>query len=193
MRLTTGLSDIELSDLIRAGSKEAFNEIYLRYKNLLHIHAYKKLGDFDEASDIVQDLFTNLWIKRAGLPDQTNFKSYLFVSARNKILDYISHKKVESRYISNFQSFINNQSSYITDLFIREREFARIIDKEINDLPPKMKACFVLSRTTGLTHKEIADQLGISENTVKNQVKYALKILRSRLGFLLYLILLLFY
>ncbi|WP_367866957.1 RNA polymerase sigma-70 factor [Pedobacter sp. WC2423] len=193
MRLYSDLSDIELTHLLRNGNAVAFDEIYFRYKSLLHIHTYKKLGDFDDASDIIQELFTNLWIKRSALPDQTNLKSYLFVSVRNRILDFISHKKVESKYINSFQIFINDKSSYVTDLFIREREFAKIIEKEINELPPKMREIFILSRTTGLSHKEIAEKLNISENTVKNQVKGALKKLKCKFGLFWFLVFVLFY
>lgn len=187
------LTDRELTDLLRTGSERAFNEIYVRYKGLLHVHAYQKLGDFDEASDIIQELFTIIWVRRDALPQETNLQSYLFVSVRNRILDFIAHKKVESKYLNSFQSFINDEKSYITDLFIREKEFSEIIEKEINDLPPKMREVFLLSRRTGLSHKEIAQKLNISENTVKNQVKYALKILRGKFGLVLYIIFRLFY
>ncbi|WP_233260621.1 sigma-70 family RNA polymerase sigma factor [Pedobacter sp. HMWF019] len=76
-----------------------------------------------------------------------------------------------------------------TDYPIREKQLQFVIDREIAGLPEKMREVFLMSRVSNLSHKEIAAQLGISEQTVSTQIKRALKILRSRLGLMLYLVL----
>lgn len=181
------ISDQELIMLLREGDKRAYTEIYNRYKNLLYNHAYKKLGNHDEVKDILQELFTNLWNKRAEIPDTINMSGYLYSGMRNRIFNLFSHKQVENRYLASLQEFINERN-YTTDLLVREKEFASLIQKEIDTLPAKMREVFLLSRKEYLSHKEIAEKLSISEQTVSKQVTNALKILRLRLGSLFILL-----
>ena len=183
MRVYEKASDEELVILLQAGDQPAFTEIYSRYKGLLIVHAYKKLGDFEEAKDVVQDIFSSLWNNHADMPATRNLPGYLYTLTRNKILNLIEHKNVELRYASSFTDMVKEQN-YVTDLVLREREMNAIIEREIDALPPKMKEVFLLSRRKHLSHKEIAEQLDISEYTVKNHIKGALKILRVRLGLL---------
>lgn len=181
MQVYEKTSDEELVILLQAGEQRAFTEIYNRYKGLLMVHAYKKLGDFEEAKDVVQDIFSSLWNSHADVPLTRNLPGYLYTLTRNKILNLIEHKNVEQRYASSFTDMVKEQN-YVTDLAIREKEMNAIIEREIDALPPKMKEVFLLSRRKHLSHKEIAEQLDISEYTVKNHIKAALKILRVRLG-----------
>jgi RNA polymerase sigma-70 factor (family 1) len=179
------LSDGELSALLKEGDKLAYAEIYNRYKKILQSHIYKKLGNFEEVKDVLQDLFIKLWANRADLPVTENLPGYLFSSARNRVFNHLSHKKVESRYLDSIQAFVN-EGHYITDLLIREKEFSRIIRQEIDALPPKMREVFKLSRDSHLSHDEIASRLSISPQTVSRQISNALKILRVKLGSLFF-------
>ena len=178
------MSDTELITLLRSGDREAYTEIYRRYKGILLIHAYKKLGDFEEAKDIVQETFSFLWKDRDQIPETKNLAGFLYTVVRNKILNYIEHKKVESKYASSFIQFVADEN-HVTDFLIREKELAARIDKEINALPEKMKEVFVLSRKDNLSHKEIAEKLDISVFTVKNHIKSALKALRPKFEMLI--------
>lgn len=154
----------------------------------MYLHALNRLKDKDEAKDAIQDLFIRLWKKRDST-DFTNLSNYLYTAVRNGVMNVISHKAVESRYISALPRSVVI-ADCITDHRLRERQLANIINKEIEMLPPKMREVFQLSRLHNLSHKEIAEQLGISEQSVRSHVKNALKILRVRLGLVLYLILL---
>jgi RNA polymerase sigma-70 factor (ECF subfamily) len=187
MRAYKSLDDQALVTLLRQGDKEAYTIIYDRYKNLLYSHAYRKLGDPEEVKDVLQELFTNLWNKRADIPVTMNLSGYLYAGVRNRVLNLLSHKQVESKYIISLQQFIEEES-YTTDLAIREKEFAALIQKEIDMLPPKMREVFLLSRKEYLSHQEIAEKLSISEQTVAKQVTNALRILRVRFGPLFILI-----
>ena len=88
------------------------------------------------------------------------------------------------------QNFIAD-SGIQTDFLIRENDLKTLIEKEIQALPPRMKEAFQLSRKEKLSHKEIANLMDISEQTVSTQIKKALRILRVRLGLIIYLIMLL--
>ncbi len=173
--------DQELLIRLKKGEEGAFNEIYHRYKGVLHLHAYKKLGDFEEAKDAVQDVFATLWDKRESLPVSDNFSGYLYQMLRHRILNTLAHQQVESRYLTSLGTFLEAGDA-ISDHQVRERQLAAQIEAEIQKLPPKMREAFVMSRKAYLSHKEIADKLEVSEFTVKNHIKAALKILRTRLG-----------
>jgi RNA polymerase sigma-70 factor (ECF subfamily) len=184
--LRSNLTDNELLILLKEGDKPAYTEIYNRYKTLLQSHGYKKLGDPEEVKDILQELFASLWTKREEIPATTNLSGYLYVAMRNKVFNLLSHKQIENRYVQSLQQFIDD-GNYITDA-IREKEFASLIQIEINALPAKMKEVFILSRKDNLSHKEIALKLKISEQTVSKQITNALKILRIKLGTLFLLL-----
>jgi RNA polymerase sigma-70 factor (ECF subfamily) len=190
MHAYQSFTDQTLLTLLKQGDKGAYTVIYDRYKNLLYNHAYKKLGDPEEVKDVLQELFTNLWNKRADIPVAMNLSGYLYAGIRNRVLNLLSHKEVENKYLSSIQRF-TPQEDYSTDLAIREKEMADLIQKEIDQLPPKMREVFLLSRKENLSHQEIAGQLSISEQTVAKQVTNALRILRLRLGSLFILLLML--
>lgn len=181
MNLAPEALDEELILMLKNGDRNAFTELYTRYKGILILHAYKKLGDFEDAKEIIQEVFSTLWLHHTTLPEVRNCGAYLYTLVRNKVLNFIEHKSVEARYAASFQSFVGEQH-YVTDLQLREKEMQAMIDREIDALPTKMREVFLLSRKNHLTHKEIAEKLDISEFTVKNHIKAALKILRGRLG-----------
>jgi len=184
------LSDAELVAYLRNGDDNAFTELYNRYKGILHVHAYKKLGDFEEAKDVLQDMFSWIWNNRESIPHTQNVAGYLYAITRNKILNVIAHKKIVSKYTASFDNFME-QGVFITDLAVREKELADMIEREINALPSKTREVFILSRQLNLSYKEISDQLDITENTVKYHIKGALKALRVKLGLMAYLLFLL--
>lgn len=181
------LSDQELIALFKNGDQVAYTEIYNRFKGVLHLHAYKKLGNFEEAKDTVQELFVQFWHARENIPVAANLSGYLYQSLRNRVFNIIAHKKVESKYIDSIGSFWD-EGYAITDYRVREKELSEKIEAEINNLPAKMREVFILSRKQHLSHKQIAQNLYISESTVKNQIKNALRILKSRLDLPLLLI-----
>lgn len=179
-------TDQELMTFLQSGDRDAFTEIYNRYFRVLYVHALRRLRDEDEARDLVQELFANLWLKRDTLQPKTNLSHYLYTATRNGVFNFIARQKLASKYIDALPTFWN-EGECLTDHLARERQLALIIEQEIADLPLKMRVVFELSRKKGLSHKEIAERLSISEETVKSQIKNALKILRVKLGLLIYL------
>ncbi len=86
-----------------------------------------------------------------------------------------------------------DKGDFITDHQVRARELELLIQQEINALPPKMKAVFLLSRQAGYSHREIADEMGIAEQTVSKQITNALKVLKVKLGVISILLFFLFF
>lgn len=180
------LSDFELTDLLKEGDAAAYTVIYNRYFEELFIHAANRLNDKEEAQDVIHELFVTIWNKRQSLFIKSDLAAYLYTSVRNRILDVIAHRHVESKYIDSLQGFLDH-GYCITDHLVRERQLAALIQKGISELPLKMREVFELSRNHSMSHKEIAVQLNISEQTVRKQVNNALKILRGKLGAMVFI------
>ena len=184
-------TDQELVSLIQQDNRGAFEEIYERYKFLLLSHALNKLRNREEARDILQEAFVYLWNKRLTLSDE-NLGGYLYTVVRHMLLNRLAKEKNRQQYLNTLQQFADSGPAE-TDFRVREQQLQVLIETEIAALPPKMREVFELSRKAHLSHREIADKLGISEQTVSKQVSNALKILRTRLPVLAYLYLLLYF
>lgn len=183
------LSDQELVDFLKSGDHAAFTELYNRYWAVLFQHARKMLQDDDTAVDIVQDVFTAIWIKNSELNITTSIKAYLYAAARNRILSAIRHSKVHENYLDSLVTVIE-KGELVTDEQVRYREFSAQVEMEISKLPAKMREVFELSRIEGLSHSQIAQELNIADGTVKKQISKAIKTLRLKLdAFLLTLLL----
>ena len=177
----SSLVDNQLVDLVKSGDERAFAEIYERYWGLIFHHVLKMTGDRDETQDLVQELFTNLWLQVEHIESGTNISGYLYVSARNKVINLIRHDKIKKDYLSSLSTFdTHHQNSVLEQLSAKDLSIA--IEKEIQNLPFKMREIFELSRKQYQSHKEIADKLHISDKTVKKQIHNAIKILRLRLN-----------
>lgn len=181
----SGLSDPELIALLQAGDSTAFKEIYERYSMLLLNHAYNKTRNREEAKDIVHEVFAALWANHQLLNPESNILGYLYTCVRNVFFNQVARNSVQAKYLASVQEFSQNGQT-ITDYLVRERQLAEIIIKEIEKLPSKMGEVFKLSRNEYLTHKQISEKLHISEQTVSKHITNALKILRVKLGVLVY-------
>lgn len=175
-------TDLELLGLLKEDDRLAFTEIYNRYKGLLFVHAYKRLKNELEAEDAVHDLFARIWLNREQLSLTTdNFSGYLYATIRNHVLTTIARKGYADKYFTgHWEGFSAHHAE--TDYKVRESQLKEIIEKHVALLPNKMRIVFELSRNAQLSHKEIAEKLGISEKTVKSQINSALNIIRSKIG-----------
>lgn len=178
------LIDQELTALLSKGDPYAYTEIFERYKQLLIKHAFQITQNKDEAGDIVQDVFLNLWQKKDELQIQRSLSAYLYKAVQNRVFDLIARKQVAEKYQKSIASFIE-EGQCITDEQLREKELAALITKEIDALPKKMREIFLLSRQEEKSYKEIAEQLQISDQTVKLQIHNAVKRLKTRISSLL--------
>jgi len=183
-------TDQELLERLRSGDTAAYTEIYHRYKFILHQHAWNKVRSKEEAQDILQEVFTNLWLKRETIQISSNLSGYLYSAVRNRVLDHFSHGEVRLKYINQIKPDL---SEVPADHRVRESQLKALIDKEIAELPPRMREVFEMSRKQHMTYKAIAEALGTSEETVKKQVSGALKVLRVKLGIFIYIFVLFYY
>ncbi len=183
MKTYSEYSDESLFSLVQNGDNTAFDVLYERFFPLLYIHALRKLQDEQEAKDLVQDTFTALYQKRESIGALQNFSGYLYVSLKNNILNFLEKKNVRINYLENIEV---QQGYSAVENYVFEKELQTQIEEGIDLLPEKMRLVFELSRYEHLSHKEIGEQLNISDKTVKRQIVNALKIIRSKINFLLF-------
>lgn len=173
-------TDLQLAGLLSQGDRLAYTEIFERYSMLLIAHAYKLLADQDAANDVVQDVLLNLWQKRERLDLNTSLSAYLYTATRNRIFNRKSHQKIVDRYADTMIAYMEGTHTNSDD-FVREKELTAMIEKEIRALPEKMREVFILYKMEDLSYKEIADRLGITDRTARQQVYNALKILKTKI------------
>lgn len=188
MNTRVEFSDDELWYNLQNGDSEAFQVIYRRYWAILYKHALRMTKDEDEAKDVVQEVFAVLYQKSADLDLKTSLSGYLYSAVRNRILDAISKEKVKCNYLNSLEDFMVSGTTQ-ADYLIREKQLAVAIEKEVALLPEKMRQVFELSRNAKKSYREIASELGISDNTVKKQISNALRILKLRLDTIIVFIL----
>lgn len=172
---------------INRKERKVFHELYRKFYRPLVRFAMKYLGDSNLAEDCVQELFISLWERREMFLSYDRLRNFLYVSIRNTCLDILKHQTVEKKYASYYKE--NEDEASQTEEIIGEEVF-RLLFRVIDDLPPRCKEIFLL-HMDGKKNEEIADTLRIALDTVKNQKKKAMRILRQRLGnfyfFLLFL------
>jgi len=143
-------------------------------------YAYSFLNDKEEAEEVVQSTFIQVWEKRSTLEIQTSFKPYLYRMVRNACLNVIKHEKVKQVHISHerIHGDMTQESVHET---VTSGELEEKIGEAMMKLPEQCRVVFQLSRFEDLKYAEIAEQLQISVKTVENQMGKALRIMRENL------------
>lgn len=170
------LLDSELISGLKLDQKVAFDKIYKTYWADLYSFARKRVGSEEDAKDILQDLFVAVWTKRETLSITLSLKAYLFTALRHRIINHYNSKSTEIEYLAILAKM--EQFNESTEEYVAENEINTIIDESLNRMPFKMREIFELSRFKGYSAKEIANQLQLSEQTVRNQISNALKYLK---------------
>lgn len=171
------LTDNDLLDLLREGNDEAFTEIFNRYWKPVLTVAANKTGDLDEAEDIVQDLFISLWKRRRDLQLTSSLGSYLAVSAKYKVLKVLAARNKILSLDEGSQAAALSPASG-TESAIEVEELTSRLSEVVESLPEKCKIVYRLSRESGFSHKQIAQQMAISEKTVEAHISRALRAIR---------------
>jgi RNA polymerase sigma-70 factor (ECF subfamily) len=174
----------ELLKSVSKGDKKGFEILFRTYYVRLCAYAAGFVVQNDLAEDIVTEVFLKLWEKRETLTISESVSSYLFQSVKNACINYLTREKSRKYTVSeNEVKLIDLKMTYqISDKYplndLIGRELEEKIRMEIEKLPEQCREIFYLSRFEDLSHKEIAEKLGISENTVKVQIYRALIKLR---------------
>lgn len=178
----------ELLKSLKKGNEKSFELVFKTYYSKLCTFAFDYTKQLETAEDLVKDFFVLFWNNREKLEITTSLSGYMFRSVRNSCINYLEREKKKNTSLSyDDLSNINlkiqqpiSQDYPIENIFAKELE--TYIHFHIDKLPDNCREIFNLSRFEGLSHKKIAEQLNISENTVKVQIYRALKKLRSAIS-----------
>lgn len=162
------------------GNEFALKVAYDQYADMIYQLAFNILKQEEHAEEIVQDTFLQLWQSREKLDKDGQLKTFLFVVARNNSFNRL---KAIKRQRQLFEKLLNTEDyhHYTSPNPFAEKEVNELAERIISKLPSQQQLVFRLSRIEGLTHKEIAQDLSISSNTVKNHLIAALKSVRNEL------------
>lgn len=174
------MNNIELIHNLKKGNSKAYSFLVDTYHNMLCTYAYGLTNDRDLAKDVVQNVFISIWRTRLKLKDDFVIKSYLYRSVYNEFLN-------QNR---SFKFVVPLDKKYIDALsFVVEEEDEKSIEKlmklvrrEIENLPPKCKRAFLLSKQEGLSNIEIAEYLNVSVKSVEAHMTKAFAKLREAVG-----------
>lgn len=162
------------------GDEDAFCELYATYKNRLIYFAMRFLKSREYAEDVFQDAFTVVWQSRRFINPDASFSSYLYTIMRNRILNQLRNAANEEKLK---ESILSQALDYTEDTKreVMLNDLKSLISHALQQLTPRQREIFEMSREAQLSHKEIADKLDISVNTVQEHISISLKLIRTYL------------
>ena len=172
-----------------------YKALFRRYYPSLIFYATRLVGE-EEAEDVVQDVFVELWKRKDSIEIGEQIQAFLYRAVYTRALNVLKHRNVEDGYCAAMEEINRRRAEFYQPdnneviRKIEDRELRKEIHDAINEPPDKCKEVFKLSYLHDMKNKEIADVLGVSLRTVEAHMYKALKFLRNRLGHLWFILLL---
>ncbi|MBS0029333.1 RNA polymerase sigma-70 factor [Chitinophaga sp. 22321] len=173
-------TDEILCKRIMERDETAFRELYEKYRDPIYGYTLKLCGLPDVASDAVQEVFMKIWLKREHLNPALSLKAYLFTSTRHYVFDYLKKAVHDKNFREHFLQLYTEDTGAMEDI-LYTRQLETIKMTAIAQLPAQRQRIFRMSKMQGLSNQEIADHLGISVNTVRDQLVKASRFVRHYL------------
>jgi RNA polymerase sigma-70 factor (ECF subfamily) len=168
----------ELINNLRSDNPNEFDYVYRLYFKGLCSFASQYISK-EEAQEVVQETMLWLWENRTSLIPDMSLKSLLFMIVKNKSLNRVNHNQIKSIVHQKIAEKFANQ--FGDPDFYLYQELTTLLENAIEKLPPDYRIAFEMNRLDNLTHKEIAQKLNVSHQTVNYRISQALKILRTEL------------
>jgi RNA polymerase sigma-70 factor (ECF subfamily) len=167
-------------ELVAAGNERAFRSLYDEYAGSVYALAFSYLKSPLAAQDVVQDVFLKIWEKRGDLSSVSNFPGWLRILTRNYLINSLK-KKIPTSFKEDISRLEFAEKGLPPSGQLDYKEMASIIRQAVHALPPRQQQVYKLSRDKDFTLNEIAAELGISYNTVREHMTAALKNIRTYL------------
>ena len=181
MESKTDIPEQQWLAALREGDEKALRAIFDRHYPLLLNDIYRLIPDEDTCKDLAQEVLVELWRKRSELDIHTSLRAYLRRAALNRALNYIKASKRIVLEEPEERHYKADAAALETHLKDRQENLEQALAGAISRLPEKCRLVFTLSRFENLSHREIAEQLGISVKTIENQITKAMRLLREAL------------
>ena len=165
---------------LRNGDAIAFDILFNKYSQRLYSFSYKCLKSEEEAEEVVQEVFLYIWEKKDGLKSEYSFNSYIFTIAYNIIKKHFNKKAKENAFKDEI-IYLSLEERNNLDQIIDYKYLLNRVEKVIDSLPERRREIFIKRKYEGLSIKQIATELGISPNTVENQLSLAQKLINKEL------------
>lgn len=181
MPVTSLHNEKELLRRIATGDELAFGQLFDAYWDHIYQVAFTLTKSRETARDIVQEIFIKIWLLREDLPQKDSFRNFLFIVARNHILDELRRKVKEDPFAGQLQDWFR-QSPLQADQQLLYHESQALIHQAVSNLPEQQRQVYLLTRENGWSQEEIAQYLQVSKNTVKTHMARALTAIREFLA-----------
>lgn len=170
-----GIADELLIASIKADDYSSYNQLFVRYYSRLCAFVFQIVKNETAAEDVVQEFFIRLWTNRRKLEITGSIPAYLYRSSKNSALNYLRAETARKKSIQNipFQEWQSDETQ------MEQIEFSAALYECIGQLPERSRAVFKMSRFDGMKQQEIADLLGTSVKTIKNQIWKSLQYLKA--------------
>lgn len=172
-------TDSELTEALRKGDKEAFEVLFRRYWKQAHFFVRGRVFSNEEAKDIVQEVFTDIWHNR-GDRQIESFKTYLFTALKYRTIKYIRGLINHEKYWDHYSAYVPKSTNQ-TQQDIDYNLLADVLEQGMERLPEKTKTVFMLNRFQGKSLPEISKALNLSEKAIQYHLTKSLKQLRLHL------------
>ncbi|TKC03909.1 RNA polymerase sigma factor [Pedobacter frigoris] len=178
MNIYNNYSEKQLLGLLIEGDANALSDLYYLHVKQLKYFVQRTAKSATLTEDVVHDTFIKVWENRDKIDCEQPFKPYLYTIARRHLLNLLKRARHEVNILEEIKkSVVTEENS--TELLIDYTESSSIFIEAISQLPEQRKEVFIRCRIQGLTYKQAAAELGISESTVNNQMVKAFKSIRS--------------
>ncbi|HVK49858.1 MAG TPA: RNA polymerase sigma-70 factor, partial [Pseudobacter sp.] len=172
----------ELLIRIAEDDTKAFTHLFDQYWLQVFAHVRTYIKDAAQAEDITQDIFFSIWLNRSKLATVADFEPWLHVVTRNRTISGL--RKLLREPDNELAGIIPDMPALSGDspvMMLDYKQSQELLQKAIDQLPPRRRQVFRMSRQEGLTHQEIAEQLQISKATVNEHITEALSFLKSKM------------
>jgi len=173
-------NDNEQDILIRLklGHQEALSALYYLYSDKLLYYVQRTTKSTYLAEDVVHDTFMKIWQHRDQLDPLKPFKPYLFTIAKRNLLDLLKRARHETEIISEIRKF-TSEEDHATERVLAYNESNQLINEAIAQLSEQVKKTFILCRVQGMSYKQAAETLNVTESTVNKHMSKALQMIRA--------------
>lgn len=169
----------QLISRLKDNDQKAFDEIFNHFYPRVYNLAFQFLHSREEAQEIVQIVFIAVWENRLQIDTERNFSAYIQSIARHTIYNQLKRAVYRQRFIDYSLKHAETEEIASDDSY-QFKELQEVLEKAISELPPRRREIFYLSRNKGLSYKEIAAKLSITESTVNTQISKSIEFLRKK-------------